>query len=302
MNENRTTLLSYLKILLYPFAMLYGAIIWLRNKLYDAGFLSSVEFSVPVICVGNLSVGGTGKTPHVEYLIRELQYQYKVATLSRGYKRITKGFLLADENSNALRIGDEPMQYHIKYPDIEVCVAEERLTGIPQLLLNRPNVDIILLDDAYQHRSVKAGVNILITDYIRPFYSDYILPYGSLREARKAYKRADIIIVSKCPEALTLTQSILITKQIQPLAHQQVYFSSIRYKEPYDLFTNHPVSIAGKKVILVFCIARPQSLIDYVKTQTPDVHLLSYPDHHYFLSKDIAEIKEPTITGTPKIK
>ncbi len=176
---------SVVRIFLYPFALIYGAIVWLRNKLYDAKFFSSIEFSVPVITVGNLT-GGTGKTPHVEYLVRLLQYQYQVATMSRGYKRHTQGFLLADENSNALRIGDEPMQYHMKYPELVVSVAEERMIGIPALLQRRPDVDVILLDDAYQHRSVKAGLTILITDYSRPFYKDYILPFGSLRESRSA--------------------------------------------------------------------------------------------------------------------
>ena len=188
---------SAVRILLYPFALLYGAVLWLRNRLYDVGFFSSIEFSVPVITVGNLSTGGTGKTPHVEYLVRLLQYQFRVATMSRGYKRHSQGFVMADAQTNALRIGDEPMQYHMKYPELVVSVAEERMIGIPALLQRRPDVDVILLDDAYQHRSVKAGLTVLITDYSRPFYSDHILPFGSLREGRNAYKRADIIIVSK---------------------------------------------------------------------------------------------------------
>ena len=142
----------------------------MRNRLYDSGFYSSIEFSTPVITVGNLSVGGTGKTPHVEYLIKLLQYRFRVATMSRGYKRRTQGFLLADENTNALRIGDEPMQYHMKFPELTVSVAEERITGIPLLIQKRPEVEVVLLDDAYQHRSVRAGVNILITDFSKPFY------------------------------------------------------------------------------------------------------------------------------------
>ena len=160
---------SVVRLFLYPFALIYGALVWLRNRLYDAKFFTSISFSVPVITVGNLSTGGTGKTPHVEYLVRLLQYRYRVATMSRGYKRHTQGFLVADESSNALRIGDEPMQYHMKYPELVVSVAEERMIGIPALLQRRPDVDVILLDDAYQHRSVKAGLTILITDYSRPF-------------------------------------------------------------------------------------------------------------------------------------
>ena len=173
---------SLVRVLLYPIALIYGAVVWMRNRLYDSGFYSSIEFSVPVITVGNLSVGGTGKTPHIEYLIMLLQYRFRVATMSRGYKRRTQGFLIADAETNALRIGDEPMQYHLKYPDLVVSVAEERMVGIPKLLQQRPSVEVVLLDDAFQHRSVKAGVNILITDYSKPFYKDSILPMGTLRE------------------------------------------------------------------------------------------------------------------------
>lgn len=282
---------SVLRFVLYPFALLYGAIVWLRNKLYDTKFFSSIEFSVPVISVGNLSVGGTGKTPHVEYLIRLLQYQYQVATMSRGYKRHTQGFLIADNSANALRIGDEPMQYHMKYPDLVVSVAEERITGIPQLLQRRPDIDVILLDDAYQHRSVKAGVNILITDYSRPFYTDYVLPLGRLRERRNAYRRADVIIVSKCPADMTEAAAGEIKKQINPLPHQKVFFTTIEYKVPYDLFTNETVKLEDTNAVLVCCIANPAPLVNHLKEHANDAHTLSYPDHHYFLSRDLEEIK-----------
>ena len=282
---------SFFRILLYPFALIYGALVWLRNRLYDTGFFSSVEFSVPVITVGNLSVGGTGKTPHVEYLIRLLQYRYNIATMSRGYKRRTQGFLIADENSNALRIGDEPMQYHMKFPELVVSVAEERMTGIPSLLQRRPDVDVVLLDDAFQHRSVKAGINMLITDYSRPFYTDFILPYGRLRERRKAYHRADVIIVSKCPPSLSVSDASVIREKVNPLEKQQVFFSTIQYENAYDLYTKEPVSLANKNVLLVCCIARPEPLITEVKSKAKDVHVLSYPDHHYFLSRDLEEIK-----------
>jgi tetraacyldisaccharide 4'-kinase len=276
---------------LYPFAIIYGAVVWLRNRLYDTGFFSSIEFSVPVIAVGNLSVGGTGKTPHVEYLIRMLQYQYTVATMSRGYKRHTQGFLIADNQTNALRIGDEPMQYHMKYPDLVVSVAEERITGIPALLQRRPDVDVVLLDDAYQHRSVKAGINMLITDYSRPFYKDFVLPFGRLRERRSAYKRAHVIIVSKCPLDMDATKAREIEAQIKPSANQQVFFSGIRYDVPYHFISREPQSLQGKNVVLVCCIARPEPLVDYLKQQANDVHVISYPDHHYFGSKDLEEIQ-----------
>lgn len=283
---------SLVRILLYPLALVYGAVVWMRNRLYDSGFYSSIEFSVPVISVGNLSVGGTGKTPHIEYLVRLLQYQFKTATMSRGYKRRTQGFLLADAETNALRIGDEPMQYHMKFPELTVSVAEERMTGIPRLLQQRPSVEVVLLDDAFQHRSVKAGVNILITDYAKPFYKDRILPAGTLRENRPAYKRADVIIVSKCPENLTEAAAQEMIKQINPFPHQQVFFTKIFYETPHDILTGEKVSLQGKSVVLVCCIAKPEPLIARVEQTAKEVHVLSYPDHHYFFKKDMEEIKE----------
>lgn len=283
---------SVVRVLLYPFALLYGAMVWLRNRLYDSKFFSSVEFSVPVITVGNLSTGGTGKTPHVEYLVRLLQYRFQVATMSRGYKRHTQGFLIADENSNALRIGDEPMQYHIKFPELVVSVAEERMIGIPALLQRKPEIDVILLDDAYQHRSVKAGLSILITDYSKPFYKDYVLPFGNLREGRSAYKRANVILVSKCPTDLNPSQADDIRNKIAPLPHQQVFFTSIRYDTAFDLATKEEVSFNKKNIVLVCGIARPEPLIAHLKTSAADVHILTYKDHHYFVSSDLEEIKE----------
>jgi len=280
-----------LRFLLYPFSLLYGAIIWLRNKLYDSGFSSSIEFSLPVINVGNLSVGGTGKTPHVEYLVQLLQYRYKVATMSRGYKRHTQGFLLAEPGTNALRIGDEPMQYFMKFPELTVCVAEERLTGIPALLQRKPETEVIILDDAYQHRSVKPGLNLLITDYSKPFYNDHILPLGRLRENRSAYKRANMILVSKCPQDISETRAQSIKEQIAPLAHQQVYFTGIQYGQAYNLLSREPIAIDNQNVVLVCCIANPATLISFIEAKAAAVHVLSYPDHHYFVTKDLEEIK-----------
>jgi tetraacyldisaccharide 4'-kinase len=281
---------SAVRILLYPLALLYGAVVWLRNRLYDSGFFSSVEFSTPVIVVGNLSVGGTGKTPHVEYLIRSLQPQFKVATMSRGYKRHTQGFLIADETSNALRIGDEPMQYKLHHPDAVVSVAEDRMTGIPQLLQRRPDVEVVLLDDAFQHRSVKAGLSIVITDYAKPYYADHILPYGTLRESRKASRRADIIVVSKCPREMTPAQADEIVRKLNPEAGQHVFFSTIRYGTPYDFFTREPLNLNGKHALIVCGIAKPGPLEAAVSKLALETHLLSYPDHHYFLQRDLEEI------------
>jgi tetraacyldisaccharide 4'-kinase len=281
-----------LRYLLLPFTLLYGFVVWLRNRLYDAGFMSSVSFDIPVIAVGNLSVGGTGKTPHIEYLIRLLQYEYKVATMSRGYKRKTRGFLLADAASNAVKIGDEPMQYYLKFPELVVSVAEDRMTGIPSLLMRRPEVELVLLDDAYQHRSVKAGLNILITDFSRPFYADYILPYGRLRESRTAYQRADIIVVSKCPQQLSAIDAEQMRSRINPSPHQKVFFSTIQYGAAYHFFEHTAADFSGKNVLLIAGIARPEPLVAHLGQVAQKVHLLAYPDHHFFTERNFEEIKD----------
>jgi tetraacyldisaccharide 4'-kinase len=281
-----------IRLLLYPLALIYGAIAWLRNRMYDNGMFASVRFAPPVIAVGNLSTGGTGKTPHIEYLVRLLKDQYMVATMSRGYKRSSQGFLIADPDSNALRIGDEPMQYHLKYPELIVSVAEERMTGIPQLLQRKPETDVILLDDAFQHRSVKAGMNILITDYSKPFYRDYVLPFGNLREGRSSYKRADIIIVSKCPANLAASEAEEIERRVNKKEHQSVYFSKIDYSQPYNLLTGETVDLQNASTLLVCGIAKPQPLQDHLKNIGKDLHTLSYPDHHYFVTKDLEEIRQ----------
>lgn len=290
-------LINILKPLLYPISILYGVIVWLRNKLYDAGIISSIQFSVPVISVGNLSTGGTGKTPHIEYLIRLLQYEYKVATMSRGYKRRTTGFYLAKEGTDATLIGDEPMQFHHKFPDVCVSVCEDRMTGIPRLLGEQPDIDIVLLDDAFQHRSVKPGLNILIIDFAKPFYKDHILPFGSLREGRKAYKRAHIIIVSKCPPQLSADVQQQMISKINPLPDQKVYFSYIAYDTMTDFFTGEPFRQANKaNMVMVSGIAKPEPMLEHLRSIAADVHLLRYPDHHYFTSANLEEIRQ-TITN-----
>lgn len=280
-----------LKPFLLPFALLYGMIIAVRNYFYDHNWFSSIQFSKPVISVGNLSVGGTGKTPHIEYLIELLQYQYRIATLSRGYKRKTQGFRLAEPGDTAFELGDEPAQYFAKYPEITVAVGENRILAIPQMLQKNPNIDVILLDDAFQHRSVRPGVNILITDFQKPFFKDYILPLGRLRESRSAYKRADIIIVSKCPAALPLQEKNNFIEAIQPLPHQQIFFTKIQYGVPYDLFTKEQENISKESALIVVAgIAHPQVLKNHLEGNFADVHLLDYPDHHYFHPRDIEEI------------
>jgi tetraacyldisaccharide 4'-kinase len=284
-------MLKHLKILLYPFSLLYGLVMWTRNRFYDNNVLTAVEFDVPVIAVGNLSVGGTGKTPHVEHLIRILKDRYRVATLSRGYNRRTSGYLLAGESSTAAQLGDEPMQFHRKFPEIEVCVGEERMLAIPQLLGERPETEVILLDDAFQHRSVKPGLNILITDYSNRFTRDHIVPFGRLRESRQGYERANCIIVSKCPPQLSDTEKAAIRQEIRPLPHQQLFFTSLEYGVLYDMFSSAPVvAPADTSVLLVCGIARPEPLLQQLKNSYKSVFLLSFPDHYYYSMPDLEKI------------
>ncbi len=283
---------QYLSYLLYPFALLYGLVLWIRNRLYDAGMLSSVEFNLPTIAVGNLSVGGTGKTPHVEYLIRLLKDRYRTATLSRGYNRRTKGYQLAGAATTAADIGDEPMQFHRKFPDIYVCVGEERMLAVPQLIGDHPETQVILLDDAFQHRSIKPGLNLMVTDYSRLFTRDHVVPVGRLREGRKGYHRADGIIVSKCPAELTVSEKDNIRREINPLPHQQLFFTTLQYGVPAEMLTGVTVNIPPNARVLVVCgIARPEPLVQHLRQKHGHVSLLSFPDHYYYTRSDLDKIR-----------
>ncbi len=284
-------LLTVLKYLTLPFAIIYGVIVFIRNKFYDWNIFSSIEFSTPVICVGNITVGGTGKSPHIEYLIELLQPMYALATLSRGYKRYSRGFKLADANTNARDIGDEPFQFKSKYPNIEVCVAEERMTAIPELLQRKHHVQVILLDDAFQHRTVKAGMNILLTDFERLYTRDYIMPFGLLRESRAAAQRANLIIVTKCPSDLSAEAKQKMIAEINPSDHQSIYFSSIEYKNLYPLTPNIVSVNQDTEVLLVTGIANPKPLVEKLKSTCKKVYTLEFKDHHYFTFDDIEEIQ-----------
>lgn len=211
------------RILLLPFALVYWAVIAFRNWLFDKNILKTAEFGLPLINVGNLSVGGTGKSPMVEYLLVLLKDQFKVATLSRGYKRKTKGYALADDDTTALEIGDEPMQFHLKFPDVPIAVGEQRIEAIPQLLHDKPETQAIILDDAFQHRSIKAGLNILLTDYNNLFTRDFYLPSGDLRDLKSSYKRAEIIVVTKCKPDLSEEEKKKLVKEIAPLPQQHIF-------------------------------------------------------------------------------
>jgi len=282
------------RILLAPFALLYGLGVGLRNQFYRWNLLKGVEFNLPVISVGNLSVGGAGKTPHIEYLVRLLKDYLEVATMSRGYKRKTKGYLRVTPDMNAEQVGDEPLQFKRKYPELKVAVSESRALGIPLLLSDHPDLQVVLLDDAFQHRSVQPGLNIMLTEYSHLFTRDYLLPVGRLREWRSAYQRADVIIVSKCPRELNAEQAASIHEEIQPLSRQQVYFSYYAYSQPYFIFNpGHRLQLEPDMDVLLICaIARTDYLTDYLQTQVNEVSIMEYEDHHFFTPYDIARLKE----------
>ena len=282
-----------IQILLAPFSLLYGIGVSLRNSFYNRGLLKGVEFNVPVISVGNLSVGGAGKTPHIEYLIRLLKDYLEVATLSRGYRRKTKGFLAVESRMNAEQVGDEPLQYKRKFPNIQVTVSESRTFAIPKIMMDRPDTQAILLDDAFQHRSVRPGLNILLTEYSRPFTRDYLLPSGRLREWRAAYQRADIIIVTKCPMQLSPEQKESMIQEINPLSHQKIYFSYYEYRSPYYIF-NPSYQLKLKPdmdVLLISAIANTDYLVEYLDSRANSVQILEYEDHHYFTKYDVGQLK-----------
>ena len=281
------------KILLAPFSLLYGLGISMRNFFYRKGLLKGVEFNLPVISVGNLSIGGAGKTPHIEYLVRLLKDYLNVATLSRGYRRKTKGFLLVQPSFNAQQVGDEPLQFKRKFPEIMVTVAESRTFAIPKIVMEDEDTQVVLLDDAFQHRSIKPGLNILLTEFNYPFTKDYLLPSGRLREWRSAYERADIIIVSKCPPKVGESEKNALIEDIKPLPHQKMYFSYYDYVNPYYILNpQYQTQLGGDWDVLLICaIARTEYLLDYLHEQVKSVVVLEYEDHHYFSKFDVAHLK-----------
>ena len=292
MNFNFYLLKSF-RILLFPFSLLYGLIVICRNYLFDKQILKSSSFNLPVINVGNLSVGGTGKSPMVEYLVKLLKNDHKVATLSRGYKRKTKGYVLAGAYTTALEIGDEPMQFHVKFPDVAVAVGEERIVAIPQLLHDHPETDIIILDDAFQHRSVQPSLNILLTEYSNLFTRDFFLPTGDLRDQRSSYKRAAIIVVTKCPPEMAEDEKEKIIKEIVPLPGQLVYFTAIEYGDPYHIISHNLKYITTQQELLLVCgIANPEPLKNFLVQQVKSYIQLSYWDHHIFTIDDLNYIKK----------
>jgi tetraacyldisaccharide 4'-kinase len=281
-------LLKPIRILLFPFSLVYALVVKVRNWFFDKKILASTSFNLPVICVGNLAAGGTGKSPMVELLIRLLKDRYAIAVLSRGYKRKTRGYALANATTTALDIGDEPMQFYSKFPDVAVAVGEERIVAIPQLLHDRPETQAIILDDAFQHRAVKAGLAILLTDCSNLFTRDWWLPSGDLRDAPSSYRRADVIVVTKCPEDLSDDQRRAIAIEIDPQPHQRIFFSSIRYGQLYHI-TRRTAGVVDEEVevLLVTGIANPAPLKRWLNERSKTYYELAYSDHHIFSIDDL---------------
>jgi tetraacyldisaccharide 4'-kinase len=277
---------------LFPFAILYGFITGIRNFLFDKGILKSYSFQLPVIVVGNLSVGGTGKTPQIEYLIRLLSERFSLATLSRGYKRKSEGFILANANATAATLGDEPFQFFQKFPSIQVAVDADRKNGIEQLLAQDKKPEVILLDDAFQHRKVKAGFYILLTAYDDLFSEDFLLPTGNLRESRRGAQRADVIVVTKCPTTLTKEEQSSLKYSLNAYSNATIFFSVIAYDTSVHS-KNSSISVAEIKqsdAVLLAGIAKPDSFFDYLANEHSVC--LTYPDHHHFTENDILHIQQ----------
>jgi len=273
-------------ILLYPFALIYTLITAFRNHLFNIEYSRSFNYEIMTINVGNLSVGGTGKSPMVEYLIKLLQPSYSVATLSRGYKRKTKGFLIANENYSVNDLGDEPYQFYTKFKSLTVAVGENRALAIPRILMEHPETQVILLDDAYQHRTVQPDFNILLTQYASPFYKDFVLPSGLLRETRGGAKRANAVIITKCPVDLSSASKDKMVEDAKRYTKESspIYFTSIEYGIPIPYTEGYKFT---GKVILFAGLANMKPLIDYIRVSFKLIKVIPYQDHYSYTQKDI---------------
>jgi len=283
---------NFLRKIAFPFSFLYGWITSVRNYLFDKQLLKATEFEIPTIVVGNLSVGGTGKTPQIEYLIRLLSEKYKIAVLSRGYKRKSKGFVLADKSSTAEIIGDEPYQYFKKFKNIEVCVDANRVHGIQQLLTVKPKTEVVLLDDAFQHRKIKGGFNTLLTAFNNLYSDDTLLPSGNLRENVAGAKRAQIIVVTKCPKNLLEKEQLKIKEKLKITPSQTIFFTTISYDAALQGYNEIAISdLQGNEILLVTGIANPAPLVNYLENNHIKCNHLQFKDHHNFTKQDIQLIK-----------
>lgn len=292
--------MKLLRKIFFPIVPVYYLITGLRNKLFDLNVLKSKSYNIPIICVGNLSVGGTGKTPMIEYLVRLLKEKYKLAVLSRGYKRITSGFVLANDKIKVEEIGDEPYQFKNKFNNILVAVDKDRQNGIEQLLKLKSSPEIILLDDGFQHRKVKADLYILLTPFYKLYTDDFLLPSGDLRETKSGAKRADIVVVTKCPHNLKEAQKSRISNKLKLENHQKLFFSSIFYDESvYNEKGSRSIDkLIGQKFSLVTGIANSKPLVDYLSSKGLEFEHLNYRDHHNFTEKDLNAFKSKKLIVT----
>lgn len=285
--------MKIIRILLFPIVPIYYVVTWLRNWFYDRGLYKSRNYDFPLIAVGNLSTGGTGKTPMVEYLTQLIKNNIKVATLSRGYGRKTKGFLLANDEATADSIGDEPFQFYNKFKDeVDVAVCEDRQRGIELLRSKNKKPEVIILDDAFQHRKVKAGFNVLLTSYGKLYSNDIVLPTGNLREPRIGAKRADAIVVTKCPNDLSENEKRRIYRELSPLPHQELCFSSIEYSNLVYSETEQKSLTDLKNATLITGIANPKPLVDYLNSLNMQFEHLKFGDHHHFTATEIEEFEK----------
>lgn len=280
-------------LILWPLSVLYGIGVSVRNQLFNWGILETKEFDIPIICIGNITVGGTGKTPHTESIITILKKDFRVGCLSRGYKRKTSGFILANENSTAEDIGDEPKQIKTKFPDVTVAVDADRVRGIKKMLQQPEPPEIIILDDGFQHRSVKADINILLIDFNRPVYHDHLLPMGRLREFSSAMERANYIIITKCPPNITPIEKRIISKNLRLKAYQELLFTTMKYGNIIPLDGNSTCSLTRQySVLCVTGIAQPAPFQEYLRTKTDRVISLVFPDHYSYKATDVQRICE----------
>jgi tetraacyldisaccharide 4'-kinase len=282
-----------IRILLLPLSLLYGIVIGVRNLFYRIGVLRSVQFDLPVISVGNLTVGGAGKSPHIEYLLRWLDQFVNVAVLSRGYGRKTDGYRPVSVLDSVEQAGDEPVQFKRKFPEVPISVSESRALGVPELVRHNPDLHCVLLDDAFQHLAVTPGLNILLTEFSRPFTRDWLLPAGRLREGRFEYRRADLIVVTKCPSNLTEKQRRNMIQEIDPYPRQHVFFSRYSYGLPYELLRPDIKRSLDMQtdVLLVSAIANTDYLLQYLAQTVNSVQALEYSDHHYFTEADLHTVR-----------
>lgn len=291
--------ISYLKYLLLPVSVIYGMIVWIRNWCYDLKIFKTRSCDIPVIVVGNITVGGTGKTPHVEYLVELLRKSRSVTVLSRGYKRKTKGFLKAGPGTQWTDVGDEPFQIWQKFKDIDVVVDKNRLKGIQKIHAAGNKNGVVILDDGFQHRSLKPGLSVLLIDYNRPLSGDYYLPFGRLRESRYEFRRADIVLFTKCPETLQPIEERIRVKALNPFPYQQVFFTTLIYKTPVRMFdrTSKKGSAADflkeySAAVIVAGIANPSPLVKEINKYISEIQLIKYRDHYAYRGKDIEYIEQ----------